>query len=175
MLRRAYPQWYSSSSAFAAAAVFRVGGQGHSWGRAQGLKLVFIPRPGRLNATLLLFSFSSGATGFFFPANESDEGEGGKRGEVSLSKEGLRTAFWGAGPASQLDGDGLRVYWVPVSSVSPCLSHTPLHSCPHTSLFHAPLGLSCLPVPPPPAAPVPAALLPGSDSHTGNHSFPLCT
>lgn len=77
---------------------------------------------------------------------------------MSLSKEGLGAAFWGAGPVSQLDGDGLRVHWVPVSFVSVSFTHTPLHSRPHTSLFHAPLGCLCLPVPTHPA-PQPLFLL----------------
>lgn len=43
---------------------------------------------------------------------------------MSLCKEGLRAAFWGAGPASQLDGDGLHVSWVPESFVSVSFTHT---------------------------------------------------
>lgn len=96
---------------------------------------------------------------------------------MSLSKEGLRAAFWGAGPDSQLDEDDLRVSWMPVSRF--CASHT--HTQPFTAVlthpsFMLPPRRSVLlaSAPTPSGSPVPAAPLPGSGSHTGNHSFPLC-
>lgn len=58
---------------------------------------------------------------------------------MSLCKEGLRAAFWGAGPASQLDGDGLHVSWVPESFVSVSFTHT--HS-PSQLFSHTPLSCS---------------------------------
>lgn len=181
--QKGLPRWHSSSSS-SAAAVCSVQGSG---ARAipprdglRALKLVFIPRPDRLSPNLFLFSFSSGATGFFFPPNQSDR-ERVARGERCpclrkdwKGRKGCLLGSWPGQPAGWrwssciLDASLFRLCAFHTHT------HTALHSCSHTPLFHAPPGRSCLPVPPPPPVPVPAAPLPGSGSHTGNHSFPLC-
>lgn len=48
------------------AAVFKVGGQGHSWGWAQGLELVFIPKARQTERYLALVLFFFGAWGGYW-------------------------------------------------------------------------------------------------------------
>lgn len=140
-----------SSSALAAGCSVQGWGPGPFLGWARGLELVFIPRPGRLNATWLLFSFSSGG-GLLDPSSQqmkvmAERVARGERCPCQRKDSGLPSGEL-AQPASWMETVFEYTGCQSLPSLSLSFTHT-LHSRPHTSLFHAPLSLSCLPVPPP--------------------------
>lgn len=142
--QKGLPRWHSSSSSSSAAAVCSVQGSG---ARAipprdglRALKLVFIPRPDRLSPNLFLFSFSSGATGFFFPPNQSDR-ERVARGERCpclrkdwKGRKGCLLGSWPGQPAGWrwssciLDASLFRL----------CAFHTHTHTQPFTAVLTHP-------------------------------------